>query len=412
MDLNFTLEDSAFRVKVRQWFEANLPKGELKTMEDRREWHRQLYDAGYVGMGWPKEYGGHNARPMEQAIVQDEMARVNAPGTVNGLGIGIIGPTIINHGTEEQKQRFLKKILTAEEIWCQLYSEPNAGSDLAALKTRAEDKGDHWEINGQKVWTSGGLQSSWGLLLARTDPNVIKHQGISCFLIYMHQPGVEVRPLKQITSGAEFCEVFFTNARVEKNMIIGQLNQGWQYAQTTLGYERGAGTLNRVTMHLSSLRRLVEVSKHLKTNGHSAFETPHIRQKLGRAYVELEVMRYSGLRILSRLEKGQRPGPESSIAKLYYSEFDKRYHEWVMEILGPYAGIVDGMPSELAENDKAGGYGRHGVWGTDFLQSRAPTIYAGSSEIQKNIIGERVLGLPKEVRSDRIEIAQQKAKQG
>ena len=345
---------------------------------------------------------------MEQAIVADEMARCNAPSTVNGLGLGIVGPTVIHHGTHEQKARYLKKILTAEEIWCQLYSEPNSGSDLASLKTRAEDAGDHWVVNGQKVWTSAGFIADWGLLLARTDPNVVKHQGISCFLLNMRQPGVEVRPLKQITGGAEFCEVFFTNARVEKFDLIGKLNQGWQIAQTTLGFERGSGTLNRVTAYMMSLRRLVEVSKSLKKNGHTAFEDPLVRQKLGRAYVELEVMRYSGLRILSRLEKGLRPGPESSIAKLYYSEFDKRYHEWVLEILGPYGSLTAGTPDELSEADRSGGYGRHGTWAVDFLQSRAPTIYAGTSEIQKNIIGERVLGLPKEVRTDRIEI---KAKQ-
>src|SRR5438105_208501 len=388
MDLTFTPEDVAFRERVRKWYEDNTPKEELKTLEERVAWHRKLYDAGFVGMGWPKQYGGQDARPMEQAIVADEMARANAPSTVNGLGLSIVGPTIIHHGTHEQKERCLKKILNAEEIWCQLYSEPNSGSDLASLKTRAEDKGDYYEINGEKVWTSGGFISDWGLLLARTDPSVPKHQGISCFLIDMHQPGVEVRPLKQITGGAEFCEVFFTNARVEKDNLIGQLNQGWQYAQTTLGYERGAGTLNRVTSYMMSLRRLVEVTNHLKHDGHTAFEDPLVRRKLGRAYVELEVMRYSGLRILSRLEKGQRPGPESSIAKLYYSEYDKRYHEWVMEILGPYGGLINGQPDELQESDRSGGYGRHGNWAVDFLQSRAPTIYAGTSEIQKNIIGE------------------------
>lgn len=407
MDLTFTPEDIAFRAKVRKWFEGNLPKEELKTLDDRKAWIGKLYDAGLVGMGWPKEYGGQNARPMEQAIVADEMVRFSAPAAGMGLGVPIVGPTIIHKGTEEQKQRFLKKMLTAEEIWCQLYSEPNAGSDLAALKTRAEDKGDHWAINGQKVWTSAGYIADWGLLLARTDPNVVKHQGISCFLIAMRQPGIEVRPLKQITGGAEFCEVFFTNARVEKNMLVGQLNQGWQVAQTTLGFERGSGTLNRVTQYMMSLRRLVAVTKSLKVNGHTAFESADVRQKLGRAYVEIEVMRYAGLRILGRLEKGQVPGPESSIAKLYYSEFDKRYHEWVLEILGPYGGILEGMPEALAESDKPSG--RRSAWGIDFLSSRAPTIYAGSSEIQKNIIGERVLGLPKEVRSDRIEIAKQKS---
>ncbi len=409
MDLSFTPEDTAFRGRVRQWFEANLPKEEMKTLEERVAWHRKLYAAGYVGMGWPKEYGGQDARPMEQAIVQDEMARVNAPSTVNGLGLSIVGPTIIHHGTPEQKGRFLKKILNAEEIWCQLFSEPNAGSDLAALKCRADDKGDHWEVNGQKVWTSGGFIADWGILLARTDQSVPKHQGISFFLINMHQPGIEVRPLKQITGGSEFCEVFFDKARVEKDHLIGKLNQGWQIAQTTLGFERGGGTLNRVTTYLMSLRRLVEVCRTLKVNGHTAIEDASVRQKLGRAYVELEVMRYSGLRILSRLEKGQRPGPESSIAKLYYSEYDKRYHHWVMEILGPYGNLIEGTPAAYAEETGGGGYGRHGIWGVDFLQSFGPTIYAGSSQIQKNIIGERVLGLPKEVRTDRIEIAKQKA---
>lgn len=411
MDLNFTPADNEFRARVRKWFEDNLPRTELKTLDERKAWHRKLYDAGFVGMGWPKEYGGQDARPMEQAIVADEMARCNAPSTVNGLGISIVGPTIIHHGTHEQKARYLKKILTAEEIWCQLYSEPNAGSDLAAMKTRAVDKGDCYQVDGQKVWTSGGFISDWGLLLARTDVNVTKHLGISCFLIDMHQPGIEVRPLKQITGGSEFCEVFFTAARVEKSDLIGNLNQGWQIAQTTLGYERGGGSLNRVTTYLVPLRRLVEVTKRLKKNGHSAFEDPIVRQKLGRAFVEIEVLRYSGLRILSRAEKGQRPGPESSIAKLYYSEFGKRYYEWILEILGPYGGLTDGMPSEFSPNDSSGDYGRHGIWATDFLQSRAPTIFAGTSEIQKNIIGERVLGLPKEVRTDRIEINKAKQQQ-
>lgn len=402
MDLNFTPEDIAFRNRVRKWFEENTPRGEFKSLEDRKAWHRKLYDAGFLGMGWPKEYGGQNARPMEQAIVADEVTRANAPAAVNGLGLSICGPTIIVHGNEQQKQRYLKKILNADEIWCQLFSEPNAGSDLASLKTRAEDKGDYFEINGQKVWTSGGYIADWGILLARTDTSVPKHQGISFFLINMHQPGVEVRPLKQITGGSEFCEVFFTNARVEKENLVGKLNQGWMIAQTTLGYERGAGTLNRVTSYMMSLRRLVNVTRKLKKNGGTAFDDPIVRQKLGRAFVELEVMRYSGLRTLSRLEKGQRPGPESSIAKLYYSEYGKRYHEWVMEILGPYGGVIEGAPPEFLGPDRIDGGGQSS-WGVSFLASRGPTIYAGTSEIQKNIIGERVLGLPKEVRMDRLQ---------
>src|SRR5205814_3770444 len=193
MDLTYSQADLEFRERVRRWFAENKPQGELKTLADRKAWVRKLYDAGFVGMGWPKQYGGQDARPMEQAIVADEMARANAPSTVNGLGLSIVGPTIIHHGTHEQKERFLKKILNAEEIWCQLYSEPNAGSDLASLKTRAEDRGDHFLVNGQKIWTSSGPIADWGILLARTDSKAPKHKGISCFLLNMRQPGVEVR---------------------------------------------------------------------------------------------------------------------------------------------------------------------------------------------------------------------------
>lgn len=410
MDLNYSPADLEFRERVRRWFAENRPQGELKTLADRKAWIRKLYEAGYVGMGWPKEYGGQDARPMEQAIVADEMARVNAPGGSIGLGVGIVGPTIVHHGTPEQKARFVRNILTAEEIWCQLFSEPNSGSDLASLRTRAVDKGDHFEINGQKVWTSSGYLADWGLLIARTDPTVAKHLGISMFLINMRQPGVEVRQLKQITGGSEFCEVFFNNARVEKDMLVGKLNQGWQYTQTTFGFERGAGTLNRVTAHMMSLRRLVEVAKSLRKDGHSAWEDPLVRQKIGRAYVEIEVMRYSGLRVLTRLEKGQRPGPESSLAKLYYSEFAKRYQEWILEILGPYGGLTEGMPEEFNKTDPDGAMARRGNWAVDFLGSRSGTIAAGTSEVQRNIVGERVLGLPKEVRTDRIEIASGKSR--
>src|SRR4029079_12192092 len=219
---------------------------------------------GFIGMGWPKAYGGWEARPIEQAIVGEEMARLNVPGGVNGLGIGFIGPTLIHHGTEEQKRRYVKKILTAEEIWCQLYSEPNSGSDLASLQCRADIDGDEFVINGQKIWTSGGKDADWGLMLARTDRNASKHQGISCILIDMHQPGVDVRPLKQITGSAEFCEVFFTNVRVPADNLVGELNTGVQTAQTTLGYERGGSTLSVVTQMQMSYNRVLEVAQDLR----------------------------------------------------------------------------------------------------------------------------------------------------
>ena len=399
MDLNYSPEDGAFRDKTRRWLEANMPKDDLKTLAERKSWHRQLYEAGYVGMLWPQEYGGWGATAMQQAIVQDEMARIGAPPAINGLGIGFIGPTIIVHGTEWQKQRYLKKMLTAEEIWCHLYSEPNAGSDLAGLKTRAEDAGDHFVVNGQKIWTSSGPIADWGILLARTDSKVAKHKGISCFLLNMRQPGVEVRPLKQISGHSLFSEVFMTNARAEKQDLIGSLSEGWAIAQTTLGYERGGNSLGRVTRYAIAFHQLVRATRQLKRNGKPLLDDPVVRAKMGKLYAELEVQRYAGLRVLSTLNKGERPGPESSITKLSYTEFEKRYYETALEILGPWGQMMTAR-EEFEEIDTSSG--EAGTWATAFLWSRAGTIYSGSSEIQKNIIGERVLGLPKEVRADRL----------
>jgi alkylation response protein AidB-like acyl-CoA dehydrogenase len=400
MDLQETQEDRAYRARVRAWFEQNKP-GRLETLEDRRAWHRKLYDAGFVGMGWPKEYGGQNARPMEQAIVAEEMARANVPGTINTLGIGIVGPTLIAHGTEEQKRRYIPKILTAEEIWCQLYSEPGSGSDLASLRTSAVRQNGHYVVNGQKVWTSQGYMADFGILLARTDPSVPKHRGISYFIIDMHAPGVEVRPLKQITGSSEFCEEFLTDVKIPVENRIGEEGQGWELAQTTLGFERGGNTLARVARHKANLNRLIEVCRTLPRNGGSALDDPVVRQKIGRMLTEVEVLRYAGLRILSKLEKGQRPGPESSVDKLYYSEMDKRHQELVQEILGPYGQLTEGLMPEFALDPDASDGGDQ-TWAYNFLWSRAGTIYSGSSEIQKNIIGERVLKLPREPRADRM----------
>ena len=400
MDLNYSPEDRAFREATRRWFEANTPKVEPKTLAERKAWHRRMYDAGYVGLLWPMEYGGRGATPMQQAIVQDEMARAGAPPTINGLGIGFIGPTIIVHGTEPQKQRYLQKILTAEEIWCQLYSEPNAGSDLAGLKTRAEDAGDHYVVNGQKIWTSSGPIADWGILLARTDSKVAKHKGISCLLLNMRQPGVEVRPLKQITGSSLFSEVFMTNARAEKSDLIGRLNGGWEIAQTTLGYERGANSLGRVTRYLTAFHQLVKQAKELRKDGKPLIEDPVVRHKLGRMYAELEVQRYAALRVLSALSKGEPISAASSITKLSYTEFEKRFFEVGLEILGPWGQLMPGSPDEVVEEVSTSS-GEPGTFATAYLWSRAGTIYSGSSEIQKNVIGERVLGLPKEIRADR-----------
>ncbi len=298
MDLSYSAEDEAFRERVRTWFADHRP-GRLDTHEQRKAWHRELYDAGFVGMGWPRAYGGQASRPLEQAIVGEEMARLRVPGPINPLGIGIVGPTLIAHGTEAQRERYLRKILTAEEIWCQLYSEPDAGSDLASLKTSAVRDGERYVVNGQKVWTSYALLSDFGVLLARTDPTVPKHQGISYFILDMHAPGVEVRPLKQITGSAEFCEVFFDDVRVPAENLIGEEGQGWQLAQTTLSFERGGDVLARVVRAHGNLSRLIEVCRTLPRNGRTALDDPLVRQKLGRMLVEIEVMRYAALRVLA-----------------------------------------------------------------------------------------------------------------
>ncbi|HEV7663135.1 MAG TPA: acyl-CoA dehydrogenase family protein, partial [Chloroflexota bacterium] len=328
MDLRYAPEDEAFRLEVRNWFEQN-HAGPLETLEQRKAWQRRLFEAGFVGMGWPREYGGQEARPMQQAIVAEEMARAGAPGAINSLGLGFIGATLIIHGTPAQRERYVRNILTADEIWCQLYSEPDAGSDLESLKTQAVRDGDHYVVNGQKVWTSLGYIADFGVLLARTNPSVPKHKGISYFILDMHSKGVTVRPLKQITGGAEFCEVFFEGVRLPAENLIGQEGQGWELAQTTLGFERGGSVLARVTRAVANFDRLVQVCGVLQRDGHILIEDPVIRQKLGRMAVEVEVLRYAGYRILGKLEKGERPGPESSVDKLYYSELDKRHQELV-----------------------------------------------------------------------------------
>ncbi len=399
MDLRYSADDLAFRDATRRWLEANRPAREPESLEERRAWHRRLYEAGYVGMGWPVEYGGRGASPLRQAIVADEMARARVPAPINSLGIAFVGPTLIVHGTEAQRQRYLRRILTAEELWCQLYSEPDAGSDLASLRTRAEDRGDHFAVTGQKVWTSGGLTADWGLLLARTDPAAPKHRGISCFLLSMRQPGVEVRPLRQITGSAHFAEVFLSGARAERADLVGRPGQGWEIAQTTLAYERGGSSLARVTRYAAAFQRLLDAARALRRGGRPLLEDPLVRAKLGRIFAELEVQRYAALRVLSALERGEPPGPAASITKLSYSEFEKRYLDLAEEILGPWGHAMPPPPDELLAVDTSSG--EPGTWATAFLWSRAGTIYAGSSEIQRNIIGERVLGLPKEARADR-----------
>jgi len=389
MDLKFSPEDEAYRLELRQWLEDNLPTEPLPVDQDesfvhRREWQRKLSEHGWIGIHWPKAYGGQGATLIQQAIYAQEMARAQAPAPANGLGISIVGPTLIDHGTEEQKKRFIPKILNADEIWCQGFSEPNSGSDLASLQTRAVLDGDEFVVNGQKIWTSLGQYADWCILLVRTDPDAPKHRGITFLLCDMHTPGVTVRPLKQITGNSEFNETFFDNVRIPRENVVGELNGGWRIAMTTLTYERGISTLATQVRMKQHLQAMMDYARTTQRNGHCLAEDPFIRQQLAQAHIRVEIMLMNLYRTITSQLRGHPPGPEASLAKLYWSELDKWMQEMGMSLQGPY--------SQLMHESK---YAVAGDWQYNFLRSRAGTIYSGTSEIQKNIIGERVLGLPK-----------------
>jgi alkylation response protein AidB-like acyl-CoA dehydrogenase len=388
MDLQLTEQHLKFRDELRAWLKANLerpwheevrnPKAtEDSLIELRREWQRKLFKAGYLGMGWPTEWGGRGATEVEQAIFEEEIARADAPQILNSLGIGLLGPALIHHGSEEQRRRFIPPMLSADEIWCQGFSEPGAGSDLAALRTAARLDGDHFVLNGQKIWTTFGPWADWIFVLCRTDSSD-RYGGISFVLCKLDTPGVTVRRLRQITGESEFGEVFFEDARVPKENLVGQLGEGWRIAMTVLAYERGAMSLAFAARFERDVQRLAQACKQIGRTGDAA------REKLARLLVENEVMRANGLRTLANFADGKKPGAESSIEKLFWSEFDKRFRETALDILGAGGQLLRSSAAARADVD----------WEREFLWSRAGTIYSGSSEIQRNIIAKRVLNLP------------------
>jgi len=393
MDLNLTPEETKFRDELRTWLEANVPKdwGEWreKPLEESfpylRAWQRKLYEGGWAAVSWPKEYGGRGATLMEQSLFWEEMARVEAPPMANSLGLGLIGPTIIAYGTDEQKKRFIPKILSAEEIWCQGFSEPNAGSDLAALQTEARLDGDHYVVNGQKVWTSYGWIGNWCELVVRTDSNVPKHKGLSVLLIDMKSPGVEVRPLKQMTGESEFNEIFFRDVRVPVANLLGKVNDGWNVAVSTLMYERGSYGARLHLIFKRAITRLIELSRKFQKDGHPAAQDPITRQKLAQCYAEIEIMRWNQLRAFSRVTATGVPGPEGSIQKIFWSELNQRLQQIAQEVFGPYGQLLAG-DKDAVDN---------GIWSHGYLRTRGNTIEAGTSEVQRNIIGHFVLGLPR-----------------
>ena len=391
MDFRDTAEEAAFRSELRSWFEANLPEGwkdrgpaRGRTEEDiSREWSKKLSDAGYAGLTWPKEYGGAGAPYTYQAIFLEESARAETPEHIGVIGLGMAGPTIIAHGTDEQKSRHLGKILSGEEVWCQGFSEPGSGSDLASLRTRAEADGDDYAVNGQKVWSSFAHIADFCILLVRTDPQAAKHAGITYLLVDMHSPGVEVRPLKQITGDPEFNEIFFSDVRVPRSNIVGNENDGWKVAMTTLLHERG--TLGfALTARLEVLmRKLIALAKETKSNGVIAADDPLLRDRIARQWVELQALKFTNYRALTSLVKTGIPGPEGSIAKLHWSESNQRLTKLALEVIGA-ASQLDGADGVW-----------EGFWQYQQLRSRGNTIEAGTSEVLRNIISERVLGLPR-----------------
>ena len=395
MDFTLTPDQRAFRERVRSWLEANVP-AEWKSLGSTevprpeayaflRRWQARLFEGGFIGITWPREYGGQGLTFIEEMILHEEMALQKAPPILNVLGVGMAGPTIIAYGTEAQKKRYPAKILSCEEIWCQGYSEPNSGSDLAALQTRAVKDGDHYVINGQKVWTSLAHMADWMMLLARTDPDAPRHKGITYFLLDMHAPGVTVKPLRQITGDAEFNEVFFDNVRVPEQQVLGEVNNGWAVGLTTLMYERlalGFGLQVRLRIALESL---IEMGRRVEKTGRAVTRDPLLRQKLAQLWIDTEALKYTGARAITKLLRGELPGPEASAGKMGWVETHQKLQELAMEIEGPYAQLVKGSDRAIDG----------GVWQYGFLRSRANSIEGGTTEIQKNIIGERVLGLPK-----------------
>src|SRR5213593_985015 len=393
MDLTYSPAERTFQRAVRTWLRRNVPKrqrderptewGDPRRLAQAKAWQRKVHAAGYLALAWAREYGGQGADVMRQTIVNEEMVWARAPGLISAMGIQMLGPTLIQYGTEEQKRRYLPKVLTAEEIWCQGYSEPGAGSDLASLRTRAELVGDEFIVNGQKVWTSNAQFADRMFCLVRTDPEAPKHRGISYVLIDMKTPGITVRPLVQMTGDAGFNEVFFEDARVPRANLVGELNQGWMVANATLFHERNLlGSTTRTQLMMQNLIRLARSRQHY---GKPAAEDPVIRQRLADLLVRVEAMKYHSYRQLTDAIKGRSPGVAAMVNKLVGTELNHDICALALEILNSYAPLTRGSAHVID----------HGNWAYEFMFTLGLVIGGGTSQIQKNIISERGLGMPK-----------------
>ncbi|MFD9613723.1 acyl-CoA dehydrogenase family protein [Streptomyces sp. NPDC004288] len=381
-----------FRREVRGWLSANLtgefaalrgrggPGREHEAHAERLAWERHMATAGWTCVGWPEEYGGRGATLEQQVAFHEEYALADAPARVSHIGEQLLGPTLIAFGTPEQRARFLPGIVTVTEQWCQGYSEPDAGSDLANVRTRAERDGDDWVVTGQKVWTSLAHEADWCFVVARTEPGSTRHHGLSYLLVPLDQPGVEIRPIVQLTGTSEFNEVFFDGARTHASHVVGAPGDGWRVAMATLGFERGVSTLGQQVGFRRELEAVVALARR---NGAAA--DPLVRDRIARAWIGLETIRFNALRMLDGAAAGA-PGPEASIGKIFWATWHRELGELAMDVCGAAGMLADGAPYDLTD------------WQRLYLFSRSDTIYAGSNEIQRNIIAERVLGLPKEVR--------------
>lgn len=404
MDVEYPREADAFRDRIRAFLAEHLPPnwpGGGALAPDEREafaqqWRQILAERGLVAVSWAKQYGGAGLSVIEQVVLAEEFARAGAPEPPENdrFGIELIGNTLIALGSEDQKKHFLPRILSGEDRWCQGFSEPEAGSDLASVRTRGVLDGDEWVVNGQKIWTSAGPTANWIFVLTRTDPDVPKHKGLSLLLVPMDQPGVEVRPIVNAAGHASFSEVFLTDARTPAANVVGGIGGGWPTAMTLLGFERGAQVTTAAIDFGRDLERLTELAR---TRG--LHTDPHIRDGLAWCFSRVQIMRYQGYRGLTQLLDGQRPGPDAAISKVIWSEYFRRHTELAAEILG-----VDVLGPEGPGNGaalivpEAGTPNSAACWMDQLLYARAATIYAGSSQIQRNVIGEQLLGLPKEPR--------------
>jgi alkylation response protein AidB-like acyl-CoA dehydrogenase len=395
VDLNLAPAEEAFRREFSEWLAANLPDdwkasrvralAEAEQARVQLAWERKLGEAGWLGVPWPKAYGGRGATAMEHAIYLEELLHANAPDFLNTLGLNLVGPTLIDIGTDEQKRQHLPPMLRGEAVWCQGFSEPNAGSDLAGLQTRADRDGDDWVVSGQKIWSSAAHHAQWCALLARTDQDAPKHKGITFFLVDMTSPGITVRPIKQISGDSDFNEIFFDNVRVPNDSVLGELNGGWLVANRLLAYERGVITMEMLVGYQRWWDELRDYARTTRRNGRPLIQDARVRERLARAYTDVRLMRLANLRYITQYMRGAPPGFETSYMKLYWVATEQGLGDLALSLAGPDALATPGTPRGVASGD----------WQRRYFMSRAASIYGGSHDIQRNIIAERILGLPR-----------------